>query len=121
LLGALFAGGLVALSWMRSTNAQENAARATAGAEQVIITSTRPATSDKEMTKLVEAALDANRYLDASRVTVTTENGVVKLDGIVGDVSDLIAAIRISSRVASANGAKRVEESLDMPDFDCGP
>jgi len=73
------------------------------------------------MTKLVEAALDANRYLDASRVTVTTENGVVKLDGIVGDVSDLIAAIRISSRVASANGAKRVEESLDMPDFDCGP
>jgi BON domain-containing protein len=87
-------------------------------AESVVITGAKERPSDQEVTKRVESALDAAPYLDASHITVTTRDGVVALDGIVGDVSDLIHALRIASRVA---GAQRVEESLEIPDFDNGP
>ena len=90
-------------------SAQERATRATAGVELVIVTGTRPV-ADEEVTKRVEAALDANPYLDASRITVTTVDGVVLLEGLVGDAGDLFAALRTARRVA---GARRVVDNLD--------
>jgi osmotically-inducible protein OsmY len=98
-------------------SAQLTGSRSGADAERLVITGTKTPT-DQEVTRRVEAALDANPYLDASRVTVSTKDGVVTLEGIVGDASDLLRTLRIAGRVA---GARRVEESLYIPDFDNGP
>jgi len=62
------------------------------------------------VTRRVETALDSNRYLDASRITVTTNDGVVHLEGLVGDSGDLLAALRSVNRVV---GARRVVDELD--------
>jgi osmotically-inducible protein OsmY len=52
-------------------------------------------------------------------VTVTTRDGVVRLEGMIGgDPLDLIAALRITYRVA---GVRRVIDDLDTHDFDNGP
>ena len=78
-------------------------------ANQVVITGAR-VPADQEITRRVEGALDSNRYLDASRITVTTRNGVVHLEGLVGDTGDLLSAIRTSNRAA---GGARVVNELD--------
>jgi len=108
-LRAILVVALAAMSWTLPMSAQERATRATAGVELVIVTGTRPV-ADEEVTKRVEAALDANPYLDASRITVTTVDGVVLLEGLVGDAGDLFAALRTARRVA---GARRVVDNLD--------
>lgn len=86
--------------------------------ESVVITAPKERPSDQEVTKRVQSALDADRYVDASQITVTTQDGVVTVDGIVGDLWTFMRVLRISGRVA---GARRVEESLYIPDFDNGP
>ena len=109
----------LACSCAMPASAQESAARpAGSGEPPIVVTGTRSAPSDRELTKRVESALDAARYLDASRITVTTKDGVVTLEGIVGDISDLRTAIRVSSRVA---GARRIDDNLEMPAYDEGP
>ena len=89
--------------------AQETRAAAAAESERLVITGTK-ATTDEELTRRVETALDSNRYLDASRITVTTKDGVVHLEGLVGDTGDLRDALRTANRVA---GARRVVDELD--------
>jgi osmotically-inducible protein OsmY len=93
--------------WAIPTNAQQKTAPV--ASEQVVITSTKPAT-DEELTKRVETVLDSDRYLDASHMTVTTKDGVVTLGGLVGDSGDLLRALRISSRIP---GARRVIDDLE--------
>ncbi|MBV8209403.1 MAG: BON domain-containing protein [Burkholderiaceae bacterium] len=78
--------------------------------EVVVITGARSAASDGELTRRVETALDANPYLDASRITVTAREGVVHLEGLVGDTGDLLDAIRTAGRVP---GTRRIVEELD--------
>jgi len=101
-----------------AANAQEAGPPEASATESLVITGAKSSPADRELTRQVEAALESDRYLDASRVTVTTKDGVVTLEGVVSDAWDLLRVIRISNRIA---GAKRVERNLDMPDFDCGP
>jgi len=89
--------------------AQDAGTRGSVGAEQVVITSTRA--SDREVTKKVETALRSNPYVDDSHITVSVRDGVVTLEGIVVDTSDLRDAVLISSRVA---GVKRVVDDLEL-------
>ena len=91
--------------------AQENAAQpAGHGEPPVVVTGARERPNDQELTRRVETALDANPYLDASRITVTVEDGVVRLEGLVGDIGDLLDALRTATRVG---GARRVVDELD--------
>ncbi len=76
-----------------------------------------PEPSDAELTQRVETVLLGDRYLDSSNVKVTARNGVVTLEGVVGDPWDLLRAIRISNKVA---GVRRVGDELDIFSFDGG-
>jgi hypothetical protein len=118
-IGPFLAAALGALSfWSIPAHCQENGGRKASGTEQIVVTGPKSLT-DQEVTKRVETALDSNPYLDASRVTVTTRDGVVRLEGMIGgDPLDLIAALRITYRVA---GVRRVIDDLDTHDFDNGP
>ncbi len=102
--------------WAPAANAQDKGTVAAAPTESIVVTGPRLA-SDAELTEQVATALDSNRYLDASRITVTTTAGVVHLDGLVGDAGDLIAALRTVRRVA---GARRVIDNLEMCEPDGG-
>lgn len=76
--------------------------------ESIVIIGRGP--TDEELTRLVEAVLVEDPYLDSTRVTVTTKDGVVTLEGLVGDWGDVLRAIRISGRVA---GVKRLVDDLE--------
>jgi hyperosmotically inducible periplasmic protein len=73
--------------------------------------------SDRELTKRVQAALNSDRYVYAEHISVTASDGVVTLQGSVGDEWDLRSAIQISSRVA---GVKRVVDQLEIWQFGRG-
>jgi osmotically-inducible protein OsmY len=81
--------------------------------EEVVVTARKrvePLT-DEQVTRQVEKALDDDPYLYAEHITVTTKNGVVRLEGIVGDAGELIRVMRISRK---APGAKRVLDDLEI-------
>lgn len=59
----------------------------------------------------VETALHSDPFFYDGHVTITVENGVVRLQGIVFDEWDLRIAKRISRRVA---GVKRVINELEI-------
>jgi hypothetical protein len=100
--------------------AQEKTAPAN-GVEPIVITGAKLAPpTDEQLTQQVETALEASRYLDASHMTVTTKNGVVTLDGLVGGAWDLRIALRIAGRVA---GVRQLVDNLEIyePDGFGGP
>jgi osmotically-inducible protein OsmY len=70
--------------------------------------------SDREVTRRVQKALDADPYVYAEHVSVSTDNGVVTLEGLISNAWDLRSAIRISSQVP---GVKRVVDDLEIIDF----
>jgi osmotically-inducible protein OsmY len=70
--------------------------------------------SDQDIRKRVRAALDSAPYLYAEHITVTSKNGVVTLNGLVGSEWDLRDAIKVSSRV---DGVRRVDDDLEIWDF----
>lgn len=83
--------------------------------EQVVITA-KPLmenSSDEEVTKRVKEALDSDPWVYAEHVTVTTKDGVVTLEGLIGDEWDLRLALRISNRLP---GVKRVVDNLELLD-----
>jgi osmotically-inducible protein OsmY len=70
--------------------------------------------ADREVNKRVEAALDQAPYLDADHITVTSKEGIVTLEGMVGSPSDLQDALKITSRV---DGVKDVVDELEIWQF----
>lgn len=82
-----------------------------------IATSTKGDTqhaSDQDIRTRVRAALDSAPYLYAEHITVTSKDGVVTLNGLVGSEWDLRDAIKVSSRV---DGVRRVDDDLEIWDF----
>jgi hyperosmotically inducible protein len=75
---------------------------------------TAAAASDREVTQRVRKALIADPYVYAEHISVSTDDGVVTLDGLVASEWDLVSAIRISSRVP---GVKHVVDDLQIIDF----
>jgi osmotically-inducible protein OsmY len=82
---------------------------------EIVVTAARDA--DAALTAKMAKALDEDAYILADHVTVTTENGVMHLRGIVTDVSDLFAILRMARRVA---GSGRVVNEIEFApvDFD---
>jgi osmotically-inducible protein OsmY len=116
---AAFAAATLAVlgAWSGPLGAQE-AGGAPSGGQVVITGKKSPPVPDEEVTRWVQAALHSNRYFNDDRVTVTTKDGVVTLEGVVVDPMDLFVALRISRRIP---GVMRVDDQLeisDMWDFD---
>lgn len=67
------------------------------------------------MTARVVAGLQQDAYVFAGHVTVTTENGVVRVRGLVNDPQDLFAILRLARRIA---GRARVVDEVDYAPHD---
>ena len=69
---------------------------------------------DQQLAEQVELALKSDRYVYAEHISVTSKDGVVTLQGMVGSEWDLISALDISSRVP---GVRRVVDGLEIWEF----
>jgi hypothetical protein len=72
----------------------------------VVITATKEA--DALLTAKVEKALEDDRWLYAPHIDVVTEHGVVKLQGMARDASELNRALMLARR--AARGRRVVDE-----------
>jgi BON domain len=117
---AHFAGAILATlaCWATMVIADEARAPAAGGLDTVVVTGTRSqAAVDEEVKEHVATALHSDPYFYDGHVTVTVKDGVVHLQGVVFDNSDLQAARRISKKIA---GAKRVVNELEICSCDGG-
>jgi BON domain len=110
LLGSMLAGSLC---WASSAGAQHAPVPDAARLDPILVTAKRrydPA-ADERMKAQVEEALHTDPFFYDDHVTVTIENGIATLRGMVFDDWDMRQAIRISRRIA---GVKRVINDLEM-------
>jgi hypothetical protein len=75
----------------------------------------RARATDATLTEKVSTALQSDPYILTDHVTVTTENGVVRVGGVVRDLSDLFAILRTARRIA---GSRRVVNEIDFQPVD---
>lgn len=81
--------------------------------DEVVVTAERP--SDAQVTRRVMAALRQDPYVFADHVTVTTENGVVRLEGVMTDLHDMLRVLRLARRIA---GKGRVVNKIELAPSD---
>jgi osmotically-inducible protein OsmY len=77
--------------------------------DEIVVTAARE--SDAATTAKVTTALERNPYIFSDHVTVTTENGVVRLGGIVRDLPDLFEILRLARKIA---GKGRVINQIEF-------
>ncbi len=70
--------------------------------------------ADEALARRVEAALVADRYLDADHVEVAVKRGVVLVSGLVADDVELRGVLRICYAVP---GVRDVEDQIQIFDF----
>ena len=76
---------------------------------EIVVIGTR--LTDEAVTGQVVQALRADPYVVSDHMSVVTENGVVKLQGIALDLWDLQRALRLARRLA---GGRRVVNELEL-------
>jgi len=76
---------------------------------EVVVTAAKQ--SDAAITERVTTALRQDPVIFSDHVTVTTEHGVVRLEGVVRDLPDLISILRLARRIA---GKGRVVDKIDF-------
>jgi osmotically-inducible protein OsmY len=108
-VGALMAG-VSALAQGRPVRSRDEAPRT-----EVIVTATR--LTDEVLTAKVVQALRDDPYVFSDHMSVVTENGVVRLQGIALDVGDLLRALTLARRVA---GKRRVVNEMEILVADFG-
>jgi osmotically-inducible protein OsmY len=77
--------------------------------DEVVVTAARQ--SDAVIAAKVTAAVQQDRYIFGDHITVTAENGIVTLEGVVNDLGDLHRVLRLARRIA---GKGRVVNSLEF-------
>jgi osmotically-inducible protein OsmY len=77
--------------------------------DEVVVTAARQ--SDAVLAAKVTAAVQQDPYIFGDHITVSAENGVVRLEGVVNDLGDLYRALRLARRIA---GKGRVVNSLEF-------
>jgi osmotically-inducible protein OsmY len=77
--------------------------------QEVVVSATRR--PDEQVTEQVERTLTADPWIYAEHITVSTRNGVVLLEGIVGDTGELFRILRQCRKIP---GARRVVSRLEM-------
>jgi osmotically-inducible protein OsmY len=76
---------------------------------QVVVTAQA---SDEAIAAKVEAAIAKDPYIMSDHITVTVTNGVVRVGGLLrGEVSDLLAILRLARRAA---GKARVVNEIEF-------
>ena len=93
-----------------SCPAEDKAGKADAPLPEVIIAAKRQA-ADEQVTRQVEQTLTKDPWIFADHITVTTQNGVVRLEGIVGDTGEMFRIIRLCRKIP---GARRVVNELEI-------
>ena len=78
--------------------------------EEVVIQARRQA-ADVEISRQVQRILTDDPWIYAEHVVVTTQNGVVTLEGIVGDTGERFRILRLCRKVS---GARRVVDALEI-------
>jgi BON domain len=78
---------------------------------EVVITGTRE--SDAVLVAKVELALERDPYLFVSHISVSAENGVLRLEGVVQDPFDMLQVLRLARRAA---GKRRVINEIEFVD-----
>lgn len=104
---ALVAAALVGAN--SSCPAQPAADRASPSLQEVVIQAGRLA--DEQITREVEKTLAADPWIFGDHITVTTRNGVVRVEGIVGDTGEMFRIVRLCRRIP---GTRRVVNGLEM-------
>jgi osmotically-inducible protein OsmY len=77
--------------------------------DEVVVTAARQ--SDTVLAAKVTAAVQEDPYIFGDHITVTVENGVVRLEGIVNDLSDLHRVLRLARRFG---GTRYVANYLEL-------
>jgi osmotically-inducible protein OsmY len=87
------------------------------GAEQMPreIVVTAPRNSDEALTAKVAEALQKDAYILSDHVVLYAEHGVVHVQGMVHDLSDMYAVMRLAGRFA---GKGRVVNELELVPID---
>jgi osmotically-inducible protein OsmY len=90
--------------------AQDAAPKANERLQEIVIQAKRQAL-DEQVTQQVEKTLTSDPWIYAEHITVTTRNGVVRLDGLVGDTSERFRILRLCRKIP---GARRVVDALEL-------
>lgn len=93
-----------------SCPAQDAAEKAHTGLQEVVIQAKRQA-ADEQVTRQVQKTLTDDPWIYSEHITVTTQNGVVRLEGIVGDTGERFRILRLCRKIP---GARRVVDALEM-------
>jgi osmotically-inducible protein OsmY len=103
--------GVAALPEPSPTPAQSpaTASRKETSTEEIVVSATRKA--DEQVTERVERTLTDDPWIYAEHITVSTRNGVVRPEGIVGDTGELFRILRQCRKIP---GARRVVSQLEI-------
>jgi osmotically-inducible protein OsmY len=93
-----------------SCPAEDAAGKADAPLPEVIIAAKRQA-ADEEVTRQVQQTLTNDPGIFLEHITITTQNGVVRLAGIVGDTGEMFRIMRLCRKIP---GATRVVNELEI-------
>ena len=89
--------------------AQDAAKKANAPLAEVLVQGTRA--SDAHITEQVQSVLSNDPWIYAEHITVSTEKGIVRVEGIVGDSWEMRRVLREARKTP---GVRRVVNELEM-------
>lgn len=78
--------------------------------EDVVIQAKRQV-ADEQVTQQVQRTLTDDPWIYAEHITVTTQNGVVRVEGFVGDTGERFRILRLCRKI---RGARRVVDALEV-------
>ena len=85
-----------------------------ASLDEVVVQGTREA-ADEQITRQVESALTNDPWIYAEHVTLTTRNGIVRVEGITSDAWEMRRILRECRRTP---GVRRCLNQLEMIHLD---
>lgn len=77
---------------------------------EVVIQAQRQA-ADEQITRQVQKAITEDPWIFSEHVTVTTQNGVVRVEGIVHDPGELFRILRLARKIP---GTRRVVDAMEI-------
>jgi osmotically-inducible protein OsmY len=101
--------GVAALAARPSAPAQTRGGSRNETVQEVIVTAAREA--DEVLTAKTVQVLQADPYVFSDHVTVTTQNGVIRVEGIVGDTGERFRILRLCRKIP---GTRRVVDALEV-------
>ena len=101
---------VILLGGASSCPAGDTAGKADTPLPEVIIAAKRQA-ADEQVTRQVEQTLTKDPWIFADHISITTQNGVVRLEGIVGDTGEMFRIMRLCRKIP---GARRVVNGLEI-------